>query len=899
MANQPNDNVARKDYAENVYAQNHEEESGVFDFRSLWYLILKYKFFLLASALGCLALAHLYLKYNTVDVYSTYEKILIKNQERKSYYSSTIASTLSDMGRRNFSNGFENELELLKTKTLNMKVVRNLKLYTSYVKEGNFKDHEVYYKNSPYLVDYDNSRIDSLKSNISVVMTDNDHGIHVDINWNDGGTPYVINKDLTFFPSIIHAQIGDIYISDNPKYKGASRKIDGKMFATIRPISGVAGGFTGALSVKPSSQETTIAILSLNDNLPERARDYLEHLAKVYNDEADFDYTQEAARTASFIDDRLGLISHELNMSESDLERFKRQAGIVDFPSDVQQSIAQKATYESQLIENETQISLLDALSEYVTDKDNYLKTIPTNVGFNDGSISAAIASYNQGVQERNHLLETATTNSPQVQSMTENLSLQYNNIVASLNSARQQLAIKKRDLEKQYSRFDAQTKDVPKTQRELGDVSRQQEVKAGLYLMLLQKREENAIALASSAYKGKVIEEPITNYNPVSPVKRNYYLIALAIGLLIPFIYHFVRELFRYRIENREDLEKVTDLPVIGVIPYVKALSQGERSVVVQENRNSVMMEVYRTIRSNLPFVLDPGKNVILFTSSTSGEGKTSVASNLAATIAFVGKKVIVVGLDIRKPRLAGLFDLLDTELGISNFLSHDSNDVEFIDSLIQKSGVNENLDVLPAGPIPPNPSEILERPNLGKCIEYLKKKYDYVIIDSAPVGLVSDTLSVARYADLTLYVVRADFTLKADAELFNQLSYDKRLPNVNLIFNAVKTDQNGSYGRYGHYGSYGSYGKYGKYGKSYGYGKGYGYGGKGYGGGYGYGGYGYSNYYNYLMMAQLMNAQANSSNTTTTTELDKDRYYRGIMNGPSAPSRQPLFRVTFSVSK
>ena len=257
-------------------------------------------------------------------------------------------------------------------------------------------------------------------------------------------------------------------------------------------------------------------------------------------------------------------------------------------------------------------------------------------------------------------------------------------------------------------------------------------------------------------------------------------------------------------------------------------------------------MVEVYRTLRSNLPFVLEAGKKVIMFTSTSAGEGKTSIASNLGASIAFVGKKVVILGLDIRKPRLASLFDLSDTDKGLSNYLSRDPDDVDYLDSVIQNSGISPNLDILPAGPIPPNPAELLERENLGRAIEHLKEKYDYILLDTAPIGVVSDTVSIAKYADVCLYVVRANYSLKADCDLINELSDDGRLPNVNLIFNAEKMESGGGYNRYGNkgygrgysgYSTYGRYGgRYGSYGKGYGYGRGYGYS-YGYGYGYGYG--------------------------------------------------------------
>ncbi len=813
------------------------EEESSFDIRILWFLLLRYKYWIIASIAVCMALAYVYLRYQT-PIYSVSSKILIKDQDQRRSYASSINNTFNELGFMNSSNGFDNEIEVLGTRTLNKKVVRALKLYTTYIAEGRIRDHEVYNRYAPYLVDYESDLLDSLKHPIRVEMDMKGKDLQLQIDY----TGFSVTKTVTSFPSVIHAPIGDIYIDKNPVFSKRPDAYDLKrtLTAIVLPIDGVAASYAARLNVSETSKLTTIARVSISDNLPERAVDYLNMLARIYNEDANEDNNEEARRTADFIDERLGIISKELNTTEAELEQYKRTAGITNLAADAAQDASQSIRYEQEIVEVSTQLNLLEFLIDHVNDARNHLQVIPSNVGLTDPGLTSMIAKYNEDVMERNRLLRTASETSPTVSVLTSQLEGYLSGIKASLQSARRQLAIRRNDLQGQQSKYSSRISSAPGKERAMADIDRQKEVKAGLYLMLLQKREENSITLASYAYKGKMIEEPIASSTPVSPKKQMIFLIAFLVGLVIPFIYYFVRQFFRYRVEGKEDLAKLTRVPLLGSIPFVKALTKGDRTVVVQENRNSIMVEVYRTLRSNLPFVLEKDQNVILFTSSTSGEGKTSVASNLGASIAFVGKKVIVMGLDIRKPRLASLFDLSDTEKGISNYLSRDPEDVEYIDTLIQNSGISPNLDILPAGPIPPNPSELLERENLKMAIDYLKKKYDYVLLDTAPIGLVSDTLSIAKYVDLTLYVIRANYTLKADLDLVNELADDGRLPNVNLILNAEKEGEaGGSY--YGHYGRYG-------YGRKYGYSRGYGYGRYGYGYGHGHS-YGYGYGYGYGM--------------------------------------------------
>lgn len=790
-----------------------QEQESNFNLQFIWYLLLRYKYWILASIIVCMAAAYMYIRYVTPK-YNITSKILIKEQERRPSASSSIMNTLNEIGFKNSSNGFDNEVEVLSTRTLNKEVVRSLKLYVTYYKKGRIRSHEIYGKYAPYLVDINAHDLDSLSSPIKIELDSTTHGIEATVHYVLKNEKFVLTKPLMQFPTTINTEVGKITIEKNPLL--LTLKLDNPyslehaMTAYVVPLDRMAAVYTSRITVSPSSKTTTIAQMTMVDNIPERGRDYLKQLAYIYNEDANKDNTEEAQRTAQFIDERLSLISKELGQTEAELQRYKQTTGIVDGKSDAQVDMAQKLEYENKLVEVTTQINLLDYIAEYVNLPANHLQIIPSNVGLQQTALVAVIAQYNQIISERNSLLRSASDNNPAVIQLTSMAEDMLVNIKGSIISSRRQLAIQRNDLQNQYKQYSSNISSAPSRERALGDIGRQQEVKAGLYLMLLQKREENAIMLASAAYKGKMIEEPQATERPISPKKSIIYLVAFILGFLLPFAYYYIRQMFRYRIEDKEDLTRLTNVPILGSIPYIKALVKGDRTVVIQENRNSLMMEVYRTLRSNLPFILKNGQKVLLFTSSSSGEGKTVITSNLATSIAFVGKKVIVVGLDIRKPRLAGLFDLSDTERGISNFLAHDPNDVEYLDSLIQNSGITPNLDILAAGAIPPNPSELLERENLGIAIEYLKTKYDYVLLDTAPIGLVSDTLSIAKYADASLYIVRANYTLKADVNLINDLSNDERLPNLNLIFNAVKEDTVARY-RYG----------YGRYGYGYGYGE------------------------------------------------------------------------------
>lgn len=388
-------------------------------------------------------------------------------------------------------------------------------------------------------------------------------------------------------------------------------------------------------------------------------------------------------------------------------------------------------------------------------------------------------------------------------------------NVKTTVNSVLKGLQITRNDISRQARKYESRISNAPKQEKEFMTISRQQEIKATLYIMLLQKREENAITLAATANNGRIIEEPMGSGAPISPDTRMIYMIAFAFGIGIPVAIIYVRNFLRFRIEGHLDVEKLTTVPIIGDIPLAESPNESFSSIVVRENDNDIMAETFRNLRTNLLFIMgDPDKKVILVTSTISGEGKTFLASNLAVSLALLGKKVLLIGLDIRKPGLNKTFSIPQKQKGITQFLSApQSTDLH---ALIQPSGTMPNLSLLPGGAIPPNPTELLARQALDDAIGILRREYDYIIMDTAPIGMVTDTQIIARTADVSIYVCRADYTHKTDYKLINELQEHHRLPGLCTAINGLDMKKK----KYGYYYGYGTYGKYYGYGKKYGYG-------------------------------------------------------------------------------
>ena len=744
--------------------QAEQTEKSAFDFQTIYtMLVLNWKWFVL-SVILCLGCGAIYLRYKT-PTFQAHAKMLIKDDESNNRASGKSALlTTSNLGFMTNSAGIDNEMEILTSLSIAQQAVRDLKLYTTYKSKGKIKD-QLMYKTEPIFVDLDPGHLEKLIYPIKLVITRDGNEYKVKGQYTASAfeetekTVYEIEKTLNGLPARISTRVGTITLNANsqvaPMADGATIKV------TIVAPKYMAMKYVKALSVSPTSKTTTIAQMVLTDEIPQRAVDYLRQLTVCYNRQANEDKNEIAVRTEEFINGRLEKINAELGSTEGSLEAYKKRNNMVELKMNAAQAVQNQDLFSQKLAEANTQVALLQSISQYMNDPANQYQTLPSNVGLTDQSATQLINKYNDIVLTRNRLLRSASESSPTVTPLTAQLDDLSASIRRAIAQAQKNMATQRQSVAEQYSKYVGQTSATPEQERILTQIGRQQDVKSGLYLMLLQKREENSISLAATADKGKLIDDPQYS-GKVSPRGSIIMLLALVLGFLIPGGILYIINFLKFRIEGHDDVEKLTKLPILADIAVAGEGTKTKGDIVVHENKNNQMEEVFRSLRTNLQFIMSKDQKVILFTSSLSGEGKTFTAANLAVSFALLDKKVVLVGLDIRKPRLAELFEIKDHHHGITNLLSMANPTAEDVEKQILNSNVNDNLDILMAGPIPPNPTELIARPTLEMVINSLKEKYDYVLIDSAPVGLVTDTLQIGRVADATIILCRADYTPK-----------------------------------------------------------------------------------------------------------------------------------------
>ena len=817
------------DIKTNQDLQTMEEEQSSFNFQTIYTtFILNWKWFVL-SVFICLGIGFLYLRYTT-PIYNTKAKLLIKDDDNRSYRRGGIQGleSMANLGIISNSYGIENEQEILTSTTIAEQAVRDLKIYVTYYIKGRIKKRLIY-KKQPLNIDMDYAHLDRMNQPIKLSIKRNGNNYKIKgtyfapIDELTSSGPYEIDQTITNIPSVIRTKAGIITITANGRYK---LKDGETLIATIQSPRIASYKYVGALSVEQSSKTSSVLNISLNDQDINRGMDYLRQLVICYNGQANEDKNEIAAKTEEFINDRLAKISTELSSTDGALENFKRNNKVIELQLSAQSLAANTSNFEQKLNDANTQISLINSLIAFANRPGNKHQVLPSNVGLQDQASTSLINEYNKTALERNRLLRTASENSPVVSELTARLDDMSSSIEQALIQARKGLIIERDAIKSQLGQYTGEITKAPEQERILTQIGRQQEVKSGLYLMLLEKREENSISLAATADKGKLIESP-QFAGKVSPKGSIIMLIALLLGVAIPSVIIYIINFFRYRIEGHEDVAKLTKLPIIADIVMASESAKTKADIVVHENQNNQMEEIFRSMRTNIQFMLKENENIIMFTSSTSGEGKTFTAANLSVSFALLGKKVILVGLDIRKPRLAELFEINNHHNGITPLLTMEEPTWEDIEEQTLPSGINDNLSLLMAGPIPPNPSELVSRPSLSKIFDILKQHYDYVLIDTAPVGLVTDTLQVGKYCNISVYMCRADYTPKASFNLINSLAEEGKLPNMCIGINGIDLSMKkhsyyygygkyGKYGRYSHYGHYGKggYGSYGRYG-------------------------------------------------------------------------------------
>lgn len=787
---------------------NIEEQEESINLRALLMKYLIYWPWFIASIIICISFAFLYLRFQ-VPVYNTTAAVLIKETDPRSKamtQANGAVAALQDIGGFSMTSNFDNEVEILKSRTLIKKVVSELGLYIQHSKDQTFGYDIPLYRNTPVKVYITPEEAEKLQGGAKLKMIYTPEGkLTLTAQYMLNMKEAEITANFDSLPAVLPTPIGVFSFTRNDSTK-LEKPV--KLNVWIASPTAVAQSYAQNLSVSPTSKTTTIAQLNLKNSHKQRAVDFINRLVAIYNQDANDEKNEVAEKTAEFIEERIGIINAELGAAENQLATFKQQAGLTDLSSDAQLALQESSKYEQLRVENATQIQLVEFLKTYINQEENANEVLPANVGLKDQNLSTVIEQYNTMIIERKRLLRTSSESNPAIINMNTGIEAMRRSVQTTVESVLKGLYITKADIDKQTNKFEARINKAPQQEKEFLTIARQQEIKAALYTMLLQKREENAITLASTATNGRIIEEALAGSTPIAPKKMMIIMAAMVIGIGLPVGLVFFLDLLKYKIENREDVEKITSVPILGELPRCDVKTNG--SIVIQENKNNMMEECFRGLRTNLLFLLEKGQQVILFSSTQPGEGKSFVAGNTAASLAFLGKKVLIVGMDIRKPGLNKVFRLSNRAVGITNYLS-DPEHTTLLDT-IQHSDISPNLDILPGGPVPPNPTELVAREHLDHAIEELKKHYDYIILDTAPIAMIADTAIISRVADMCVYVCRADVTPKEGFEYINVLQREKKFKKIAAVINDIdmsKRKHNYGYG----------------YGRKYGYGYGYGY--------------------------------------------------------------------------
>jgi capsular exopolysaccharide synthesis family protein len=684
----------------------------------------------------------------------------------------------------------DNEIEILKSRKLVERAVKKLNLNTALIVKGNVVDREIY-QEAPIEVYFADKTYQYYENSIHLKFSELTPTTFELENQSVAETYQVLLSNATAYRygEEIPTRYGRLVITKTKNGSTGIIEHYKSIDIVISPLDNVVGSFQERLKVEPISKTSSVVSVSITDPVIEKSEAFLNNLIQIYNEDAAADKNFISENTSKFIAERLTLITQELDGVEQDVESFKKSNKVTDIESEAKLFIEGSSEYDKKGVESEIQLNVVSSMLNFIK-KSTKSDLLPSNLIAGGGDASGLISSYNQLVLDRNRILKSATVENPSVVKMDQEIASLKSTVAASLSRLQSTLNIQKRDFNNNEGILNAKIGKIPAQERQFRVIARQQKVKEELYLYLLQKREETAISLAATEPNARVVDTAKANKIPVSPKKNIVYLAGLLLGLLIPFGIIYTDDLLDTKIKSRLDLEGKTMIPFIGDVPTSDSPSQ----IIGSGNRTS-SAEALRIIRTNLEFMLtkvpDGIAKTIFLTSTFPKEGKTFVSVNLAATFALSGKKVLLIGMDIRNPKLDEYLTL--PERGVTNYLS--SKDLKLEDLIVKYEGF-ENFHILPAGIIPPNPAELLMGKNVDVLFAALKTQYDYIIVDTAPVSLVTDTLLIAKHADSFIYVVRANFLEKRMLNIANTFYKEKKLPNLCMLLNDTDSTKGYGYG-------------------------------------------------------------------------------------------------------
>ena len=781
-----------------------EDQNKLADFREILFTYLVYwKWFVLCAILSVGYTAFDLAQKN--DVYMVSTSILMKNDRNSGSADNIMMETL---GLRTNRTNLENETEVMRSRAIMMKVVMDLKVHTSYFQKKGLRSFNIY-DSTPISLDIDSVDVMNLRAPIRIdAIPSLQEGLYtLLVNYGGKTQTHILKNDP------INVQIGGISLVLTRLNDVYMPKDD--IVITVESPHGKARYLSHSIIPEVLTEGSTILTMSLRTYNVKQAKDILEKVVYYYNELSVNEKNQALINTGKFIDERILAIAKELGDVEKEIETYKKDYKLISPEDNASTALQESYKLRDELSNADMQLNLIDYVEEFVNDQSNQFSIIP-ELGIENAAFSSMIKNYNQELLNRARLLHSSSENNPAINKIEQNIKTLREGLKNGIVSTRNIINHEKKELQKRAEDIDSKLNLAPEIERQMAEVMRQQEIKNELYLFLLKKREENALSQALTVPIATIIDSPEATGGPVEPNRPKSLMTALAVGLIIPALIIFVIGLFRVTFKDRIDVERLTDIPILGEI----SVNESKENFVVKPKSTAPIVELFRLTRNNLQAILDvPERKLICITSTTTQEGKTFCSANLALSFALAKKKTILVGLDIRRPQVRKYFSL-STSRGVVTYLSGKESDLS---SLIVPSSMSEYLDLLPAGPTPPNPNELLMNSALGDVFDYLRERYDYIIVDTAPVGMVSDTFLITPYADLNVFVMRAKYSSKKYIEALEDLVREDRLRNLYILVNAVdiKSKVYG-YKRYGYGYGYGYKNKYG-YGYGYGYGEQY----------------------------------------------------------------------------